>query len=259
MFPFRVVTYNIHKCRGLDGRRRPKRIAEVLKQINADIVALQEVVGMDAPERERNQVRAIAEELGFDFRIGENRQLRGCAYGNAVLSRLPMIAARNHDLTWLKNEPRGCLQVTIALDNEKSQHLLQIYNVHLGTSFFERRYQARRLLDVVTNSSHPSSPRIVLGDFNEWTRGLATHLLSYHFNNAEPQQRPGRARSYPGVLPLLHLDHIYYDSSLELINITVHRSALALVASDHLPVIGDFRLRASAVAQPGEGKQQIGN
>ena len=247
MASIRITTYNIHKCRGLDRRVRPRRIADVLKQVDADIIALQEVVGMDEPEREHNQVHAIADELGFDFRVGENRRLRGAAYGNAVLSKFPIVADQNHDLTWRKSEPRGCLQISIAL-SERSEHLvpLEIYNVHLGTSLFERRYQARRLFDVIGGNSNGSSQRIVLGDFNEWVRGLATQLLSYHLNSAEPERLIGRARSYPGVLPLLHLDHIYYDSSLELKSITVHRSRLALIASDHLPIVAEFELGTGA-------------
>jgi len=232
----RITTYNIHKCRGLDRRVRPKRIAEVLKQIDADVVALQEVVGMDEAAREHNQVHAIADELGMDFRIGENRKLRGGAYGNAVLSRLPIITDRNHDLTWRLNEPRGCLQVTIT----NHSTALQIYNVHLGTGFFERRYQAHRLFEVISGDQNPSAPQILLGDFNEWTRGLTTHLMSFHLNSAEPEQRLGRARTYPGVFPLLHLDHIYYNSLLTLKRIMVHRSRLALAASDHLPIVAEF-------------------
>lgn len=214
------------------------RIAEVLKQIDADVIALQEVVGMDEAAREHNQVHAIAEELGYDFRIGENRRLRGSAYGNALLSRLPIVADSNHDLSFRMYEPRGCLEVTIESPLQ-SQTSLQIYNVHLGTGFFERRYQAHRLFDVI-NGNSASGPRIVLGDFNEWTRGRASHLLSNHLNCAEPERLVGRARSYPGVFPLLHLDHIYYDSLLKLKSIAVHRSRLALLASDHLPIVADF-------------------
>jgi len=245
MFSFRVATYNIHKCQGLDRRVRPKRIADVLKEIDADIIALQEVVGMDEAAREHNHLRAIADELGFDFRIGENRRHRGAAYGNAVLSRLPFVADHNHDITWRRREPRGCLQVTIASEDGPTSARLQIYNVHLGTAFFERRSQAHRLLELVEHHSQPQVPRIILGDFNEWTRGLATHLLSYHFKMAVPEYRLGRARTYPSVLPLMHLDHIYYDSHLELASVTVHRSRLALVASDHLPVVADFRLNTN--------------
>jgi len=238
----RITTYNIHKCRGLDRRVRPHRIIEVLKQTQAHIIALQEVVGMDEPERERNQVRSIAEELGFHFRIGENRRLHGGAYGNAVLSRLPIISEHNHDITWRKSEPRGCLQVTLALENSSPNSLLHIYNVHLGTGFFERRYQAVRLLDIL--GDRDTSPRLVLGDFNEWPRGLTSRVLGNHFHTAEPQRRLGRAWSYPGIFPLAHVDHIYYDSPLELVNVWVHRSPLALVASDHLPLVADFRIPA---------------
>jgi endonuclease/exonuclease/phosphatase family metal-dependent hydrolase len=240
VFSFRVTTYNIHKCRGLDRRVRPRRIAEVLKEIDADVVALQEVVGMDEAAREHNQVAAIAEELGLEFRTGENRKLRGSAYGNAVLSRWPIISDHNHDITWRMYEPRGCLDVAVRLPDE-SQTTLQIFNVHLGTSFFERRYQGHMLLEVVGGDSS-SAPRILLGDFNEWTRGLTTRLLNRHWNSAEPEQRLGRARTYPGVFPLLHLDHIYYNSVLKLKNVAVHRTRLALAASDHLPIVADFIL-----------------
>ena len=239
MSSFRVTTYNIHKCRGLDRRVRPKRIAAVLKEIDADVIALQEVVGMDEVEREHNQVRAIAEELGLDSRIGGNRRIRGAAYGNAVLSRLPIVANHNHDLSWRRYEPRGCLEVAVAVD---AQTTLQTFNVHLGTGFFERRYQGHRLLEVIAGDVNPSSPRVSLGDFNEWTRGLTTRLLSLHLNSAEPEQRIGRARTYPGVFPILHLDHVYYNSSLKLERIFVHRSRLALAASDHLPIVADFTL-----------------
>jgi endonuclease/exonuclease/phosphatase family metal-dependent hydrolase len=235
---FRITTYNIHKCRGLDRRVRPKRIAEVLKEIDADVIALQEVVGMDEASHEHNQVRAIAEELQVDFRIGENRRLRGAAYGNAVLSRLPIVTDHNHDLSWRLYEPRGCLEVGVTLRDRE----LQVFNVHLGTSFFERRYQGHRLLEVIAGDSSSASPRIILGDFNEWTRGLTTRLLSRHLNSAEPEQRLGRARTYPGVFPILHLDHVYYNSFLQLKSISVHRSRLALAASDHLPIVADFTL-----------------
>lgn len=236
---FRVTTYNIHKCQGLDRRVRPRRIAEVLKEIDADVVALQEVVGMDEAAREHNQVHSIADELGMDFRIGENRRLRGGAYGNAVLSRLPIAQDKNHDLTCRRYEPRGCLEVAVQVDPTE---VLHVFNVHLGTGFFERRYQAHRLFEVIADQSNLSSPRIVLGDFNEWTRGLTTRLMSFHLNSAEPEQRLGRARTYPGVFPILHLDHVYYNSFLKLDQVSVHRSRLALAASDHLPIVADFTL-----------------
>jgi endonuclease/exonuclease/phosphatase family metal-dependent hydrolase len=225
----------------MDRRVRPRRIAEVLREINADVVALQEVVGMDEAAREHNQVAAIAEELGLDFRTGENRRLRGSAYGNAVLSRWPIASDSNHDLTWRMYEPRGCLDVRINPPNSP-QTTLQVFNVHLGTGFFERRYQGHKLLEVIAGDTKTPTPKIILGDFNEWTRGLTTRLLTRRWHSAEPEPRLGRARTYPGVFPLLHLDHIYYNSMLTLKSVGVHRTRLSLAASDHLPIVAEFTL-----------------
>jgi endonuclease/exonuclease/phosphatase family metal-dependent hydrolase len=238
---FRVVTYNVHKCRGLDRRVRPSRIVEVLREIDADIIALQEVLSITNGEREDDQSRFIAEELGFDYCIGENRKLRGGAYGNVVLSRLPMIFTRNYDLSTQGREERGCLRTDVDLGIGKPLH---VYNVHLGTAFFERREQARKLLDVeILNCAEIPGPRLLLGDFNEWTRGLASKALGRLFESADIRLQLQRSRTYPGVFPFLHLDHIYYDQALELVSARLHRNRIALVASDHLPIVADFRFR----------------
>jgi len=238
MLTFRIATYNIHKCRGLDRRVRPERIVEVLKETGADVIALQEVVGLDHADRQHNQVRWIADELGFHYRTGGNRRLHGAAYGNAVLTRLPIAASHNHDVSWRKNEPRGCLEVLLELAGTQR---LRIFNVHLGTGYFERRYQSKKLLDIMNHGSRDAAPRLALGDFNEWPRGLASHLLEAHFKTAEPRGRVGCARTYPGILPLAHVDHIYYDSPLHAIKVSIHRTRLALIASDHLPIVAEFR------------------
>ena len=247
---FRVVTYNIHKCRGLDRRVRPGRIAEVLAEVNADVVALQEVWSVEGAGGDANQARHIADALGMEYRVGVNRSFKGGAYGNVVLSRLPVTEHANHDITWRGREPRGCLRVDIMLGDDSSP--LHIFNVHLGTAFLERRHQGRRLLDRdILGDADLTGARIVLGDFNEWTRGLATELLTRNFNTADPRDHLPRARTYPGLIPFLHLDHIYYDSPLELVALKLQRSRLALIASDHLPLVADFKLHpASAVPQP---------
>lgn len=237
----RVVTYNIHKCRGLDRRVRPERIAMVLRETKADIIALQEVLSVEGRERERHQARFIAEELGMSYEIGENRRLDGGAYGNAVLSRLPLRAVHNYDITWHGRERRGCLRADVQLDDERTLH---VFNIHLGTAFLERRHQARQLIGgSILHQPELTGARIVLGDFNEWTHGLASRLLAEHFKSADIRHHLRRARTYPGILPLLHLDHVYYDQSLVLERLTLHRSRTALVASDHLPLVADFHWR----------------
>ena len=236
----RIATYNVHKCRGLDARTRPARIAEVLHEVNADVVAMQEVVSFPDGAREHDQAGYVAAELGMHYVIGENRKFRGGAYGNVVLSRFPIRTMRNYDLSITGHEERGCLRADLDLEHGC---LLHVFNVHLGTAYAERRHQGRRLIapEIVSDLNH-EGPRVVLGDFNEWTRGLATRLLSRHLVSADVRKYLQRTRTYPGVMPLLHLDHIYYDPVLPLERMTLHRTRKALIASDHLPLVADFRL-----------------
>jgi endonuclease/exonuclease/phosphatase family metal-dependent hydrolase len=241
MNSFRIVTYNIHKCRGLDRRVRPSRIVAVLRETEADLIALQEVLSIEGSQRERDQARFIAQELGMYFYVGENRRLDGGSYGNVILSRRPLGNVRNHDITWRGREPRGCLRADASLGQSA---LIHLFNVHLGTAFFERRHQARQLVTSrILADPELRGARLVLGDFNEWTHGLASQLLGAHLESADLRHHLRRARTYPGPMPFLHLDHIYYDKALELLGLSLHRSRMALVASDHLPLVADFRLR----------------
>src|SRR5206468_570371 len=98
---------------------------------------------------------------------------------------------------------------------------LHIFNIHLGTGFVERRHQGRRLIapELLAQPSL-SHPRLVLGDFNEWTQGLATRLLRSQLKSADIKAHLRRSRTYPGVLPFLQLDHIYYDPTLHLDKLT---------------------------------------
>jgi endonuclease/exonuclease/phosphatase family metal-dependent hydrolase len=237
----RVATYNIHKCRGLDQRVRPARIAEVLNELDADIVALQEVVGGGGRSND-DQARYVAEALGYHPAFGENRRHNGAAYGNLLLSRFPVVGFWNYDITARGREPRGVLRVDVRLGDGQVLHL---FNVHLGTAYLERREQARHMVSrrILRNSELDGS-RIVLGDFNEWIPGDATRLLSAHFGARSLRSRALRRRTYPCVLPLFRLDHIYFDESLKLRRMELHRSRRARVASDHLPVLAEFSLQS---------------
>lgn len=236
----RVATYNIHKCRGMDGRVNVRRITRVLREINADIIALQEVVNIDAESADLNQARCISTELEMNLAVGKNRLLKGKAYGNATLSRHPIVHSSNHDLSITGYEQRGCLRTDIQIDEH---HQLHVFNIHLGTGHSERQGQARKLVatDILFNPTL-HAPRIVLGDFNEWTHGLASRLLSSHLQSPDIDRHLKTRKTYPGLLPVLHLDHIYYDSVLDLQNMKLHRSFSALMASDHLPLVAEFTL-----------------
>ena len=237
----RIATYNIHKSRGLDRQVNPSRVVKVLRELDADIIALQEVVCVKGESPEHDQGHFFATALSYYYCVGETRRrLRGGTYGNVVLSRTPVRLAYTYDLSWRQRARRNCLRADIELPNGQ---LLHVFNVHLGLEFAERRYQARKLVSpsILTNTDL-RHPRVVLGDFNDWTRGLPSRLLGTHFESVDVRHHIGRRRSYPGVLPLLHLDHIYFDPSLQLQRLTLHRSRTALIASDHLPLMAEFSL-----------------
>lgn len=237
----RIATYNVHKCRGLDRRTSPERIAGVISKLDADIVAVQEILDVSNGRAEFDQVRRIQSKLtGYEVCFGENRTLHGGRYGNLTLSRLPLKNCENYDISWRHRERRGCLRSDVVLPGGAILHL---FNVHLGTSFVERRHQARLLLgDEVLSRDEYSGPKIVVGDFNEWTRGLASRLMSKAFEAAEPRKLLRYPRTYPGVFPVLHLDHFYYDEQLQLIDFRVYRTRVSLLASDHLPLVATFEI-----------------
>jgi endonuclease/exonuclease/phosphatase family metal-dependent hydrolase len=235
----RVATYNIHRSKGLDGRVRPDRVAKVLAEIDADIVALQEVVSLPGGAPEDDQAHYLARAMGADFLFGENRKLWGGAYGNVVLSRLPMRTVKNHDISVRGRERRGVLHIDVDLAPRLCLH---VFNVHLGTAYLERRRQGRMLASLDILNQGLKGPRLVLGDFNEWAPGLTTRLLRSHLKSVDIHKHLRRRRTYPGVLPLLHLDHIYHDDALELAALTLHRTRTSLVTSDHLPLVADFRI-----------------
>lgn len=232
---FRIVTYNVHRCRGMDRRVRPRRIAEVLSPLHADIIALQEVLGRGP--RGRGQDEELGAALGMGWVMAPTRYPRGYAFGNVILSRFPIVSDTQFDLTWKNRRPRCCQQADIRI----GRHILHLYNVHLGTGLRERQYQTEQLSTLV-GDQRSREPNIVLGDFNEWGRGFAVATLTPQLNSLNLRSFLKRRRTYPGFFPLLHLDHIFYNGKVEVLHAQVPRTRLSLIASDHLPIVADIRV-----------------
>lgn len=224
----RIATYNIHGAIGCDGVYMPQRIADVIAELDADIVALQEVPlgGRAAPNalpmlREATDMLAIA---GPTLDTPERR------YGNAVLTRLPVRATRTLNLSFGKREARGALDVDIA----STSGVLRIVATHLGLSARERRAQIASLIAAFDT---PALPVILLGDINEWfVWGYPLRALVTHFKAAPAP------RTFPSRCPVFSLDRIWMHPVERLIGVQAHRSALARVASDHLPLVAHVRL-----------------
>jgi endonuclease/exonuclease/phosphatase family metal-dependent hydrolase len=239
MRAFRIATYNIHKGRGMDGRVRIERILKVLREVEADIVTLQEVTNHQERRPEEHQACYLAEQLGYFFSVGETRKHREAAYGNVTLSRWKFEAVNHINLSVAGREPRGALRTDIRVGTE----MLHIFNVHLGTAVRERRTQARLIDQHLLKALDVSGHRIVMGDFNDWNHGLVSQTLASEFHLTDLAQHLPRTRGYPGLLPLVHLDHIYLDHELKIEKAHFHRNRLTLIASDHLPLVADVAFR----------------
>lgn len=234
----RVATYNVHRCRGLDGRTRPDRIAAVLAALDADIIALQEVIG--ASPVSAGQAAAIGAALGMGWVMAPTRHVRSALFGNVVLSHFPVRHHQQHDLTWKTCEPRLAQRVDLEIG---THGVLHFYNVHLGTALLERREQARRLAAIV-HDRRVQGPKIVLGDFNEWARGLTADVLAETLQSIDLTRFLRRRRTYPGFFPVVHLDHIYYEGArVEVERAWLPKDRIAKIASDHLPLVADLRIR----------------
>lgn len=223
----RVATYNVHKCLGMDWRTSLRRVLNVMRELEADLISVQEMY--------ESHAGVVGRELGVQHVFGEVRRVKDQGYGNAVFSRLPIIDSEQFDLTVRRREQRRCLRVAV------HPGPIQFFAVHLGTSFLERRKQAIKLLaDDALERPAFKGRRIVAGDFNEWVRGLATDMMNQHLQSANIAVHLKRSRTYPGLLPFVHLDQIYYDSGFELKEMHWHRTPATLMASDHLPLMADF-------------------
>ena len=241
---FRIASYNTHKCRGIHGTISPERVIRVIEELGADILCLQEIVDARGATGKYDQARQIAEAFpNLNVSFGETRPLHGGRYGNMLMTRFPIAETRTHDITKSTREERGVLQCAIEVG---ANAVVNVFNVHLGTGYMERRRQIEVLIGAeILAQPDLSGPRIVIGDFNEWTRGLTTRLLQQSFQSDRPIRNRRSARTYPGVLPILSLDHCYYEAPLEMKSTEIWRSRKAMIASDHLPLIADFQLPAN--------------
>lgn len=233
----RIATYNIHGAVGRWWRRSPERIARVVGELDADIVALQEVpLGGSATPDVLAHLQATTGMRAVEGPTLETPRRR---YGNAVLSRLPVRAARTLDLSCHRREPRGALDADI----ECGFGVLRVVATHLGLSATERNTQVRTLLRAFDTSELPV---ILLGDINEWfVHGRALRELVTHFRRAPAP------RTFPTRWPVFALDRIWVHPGEWLVDVRVHRSPLASVASDHLPLVARIRDgNGSAVGDP---------
>ena len=228
-----VATYNIHTCVGVDRRYDPARVAAVLRELDADVIALQEVDARHRAGRHLDQWVYFAEETGLLAIPGENvRDHRG-RFGNAILTRWPVLELRLLDLSVPGCEPRGAIDLDLAVGNR----VLRVVGTHFGLRGPERVAQTRMVMRAL--AEHPSSSNgarapdgvVVLGDLNEW-RGRRGGIPALDLGLG----RTPAPRTFPSWCPILSLDRIYAGKDIRMVRMQPHRSPLARIASDHLPL-----------------------
>ncbi len=247
-FTLRIVSWNVHGMRGLEGPPDPERVALVLEEVRADVAGLQEVGtpggrggGLLDP------AGALARLTGLAPAFGLTELRAGYPYGNCILSRYPITATRTYDLSVPRREKRGCLRADLDLGAAS----LHVFNCHLGLDRRERRRQAAQLLSAdILRDAALSYPLVLLGDFNAWSsRSAVPRWIRRQLADAALVAGATRA-TFPSAFPIVRLDRAYVDSAVRVLGCSVHDTRLARLASDHLPVVVEVQVEADARRPP---------
>ncbi len=221
----RVVTWNIHSCVGIDARFDPDRVADVIRSLAPDVIALQEVGWHHRGERGFDQFGFLARATGLHAVAGPTKRDLRSHYGNALLSRHPIAAVRLIDISQPFREPRGAIDV----DVDAPGGPIRVIAAHLGLDPWERAAQVARILDGF--GPPDGRPALFMGDLNEW-RPDSPRLR--HLRTRLPHV--GAPRSFHARFPTLRLDRIFLAGPLAFRHIEAVRTKLTRHASDHLPV-----------------------
>ncbi|HJU15618.1 MAG TPA: endonuclease/exonuclease/phosphatase family protein [Stellaceae bacterium] len=241
----RVVTYNIHTCVGVDRRCDPARIAAVLREIDPGIACLQEIDTRRRLDPFADQWAYLGEATGLTVVAGGGIRTHRGRFGNAILTRFPVLSSRAIDLSVGDYEPRGAIDADLLVGDR----VLRVLATHFGLRLAERRWQADRLMTVLGEAPAPHRPPpdavLLMGDLNEW-RGRRGGLRAL-----DRSLGPGAApRTFPSWMPVLPLDRIYAAGPAVLRDVSVYRSPLARLASDHLPLVADLCWTARGRERP---------
>ena len=246
----RIMTYNVHSCVGIDDRLDLGRIAAVIAQSKPDIVALQELDVGRSRTGGIDQAHAIASRLNMEFHFACALQVEEERYGDALLTALPMRLIKAGSLPTLRRmrglEPRGALWVAVEVAPGVE---LQVINTHLGLVPLEQRAQAACLIgrDWLGHKDCVD-PVMLVGDFNATSRYAAYKVLTERLRDAQRDlqrdgRRPRTSPTFPSRFPMLRIDHLFVSPAVEVIDVHAPSGPLARAASDHLPLVADFRVR----------------
>lgn len=219
-----VATWNVHAGVGLDRRYDAARIARVIGDLGADVVALQEMLFGGS----RDLGGFLERELGGHLLRAPTHARGSGSFGNALWSRFSIRHPIVHNLTIEGREPRNLLDASLDCDGEA----LRVLATHLGLNRHERSRQFERVLEIARTPAQPAQSTILLGDFNE-ARQRSAALRAVHAAFGGATSSP---RTFPSLFPALALDRIWMIPADKLLERSVQRTRRARLASDHLPL-----------------------
>lgn len=244
MVSLTLMTYNVHRCTGRDGRISPRRISEVIGQGSPDVIALQELDCGLVRTGSVDQARVIADFLKMQFHFHACLQMEEGFYGNAVLSRFPLRLVQAEPLPTFPPRSRLEKRGAVWVEFPAEPFCIQVINTHLGLSRRERLVQAETLTGPAWLKNPRCRPPVVLcGDFNALPGSPVYRLFGNLLADANRLVNSGRpSRTWPSYLPLFRIDHVFVSREFQVRRSTVLRTSLARVASDHLPAVVELRL-----------------
>jgi len=227
----RVLSFNIHGALGRDGRRDLQRVARIVRDLGADIAALQEVDSRPGPHNAVEQAQLLEAWTGLRAVAGPTLLQSDRHYGNLLLTAQPLLGVNHIDLSQPGREPRGAIDVGLATPAGP----LRVIATHLGLSLIERHRQVHRLLGQIRGDAGPT---LLMGDFNEWLPGLGIlpRIHAYFPKRKTPLTFPARC-------PLLALDRIWSRPFTLIESLYTAKEPAFLEASDHRPLLATVRLR----------------
>lgn len=243
----RLLTYNVHSCIGMDGRLSVRRIARVIAQTEADIVALQELDKQRRRTKNQDQARQIAEQLRMEHHFHPSIALAGEYFGNAVMSRLPMRVMKTGPLPGTAAGPRREPRAAVWVNVDVNGTCLQVINTHLGLNRGERVTQAQALLGRDWYGGRDADiPVVLCGDLNALPTSLAYRHLCRRLRDAQTvlsDQQP--QATWPARWPLGRIDHVFVSRDVIVRDAVVLDDELACVASDHRPLLTTLEVPAT--------------
>lgn len=248
---FRVMTYNVHSCIGVDGKHLPERIARIIKRQNPDFVALQEIDRFQKRSAMQDQAALLGDWLDMNNFFWSVHACHGGDYGLAVLSRHPISHAECHILPCLagkdSSEKRGIMH--IALDTPHGK--MHLFNTHLSLYRKERFAQMKQIINGdILAAVPPAESMIFCGDLNTSTNTPTHRLLSSKLIDVE-QIRPSMSSepTFYSSWPLLRLDHIFHSNHFKPVKVEVINDWECRLASDHLPVLATLETKTQTGEQ----------